>query len=1695
MITNTMTVTSSAPRAETNSNPASTSAASTSNVLSSMTTTTMNTVASKYSATPPTTANDSTVTATTALKTSASKPTTPTTASETVLSTNTIGVTASEYSVSPTQTPNLTSTNAAFTSSTTTTPLSTKLQTNVMSVTSSMLTMNTSTLVSSTTSITSSTTTVSPPTSPLTNATSITASTPATLSTSASSVAISTTSTATSVPPASAATTNATSAIPSVPTSVASITARTARTTTSASSSTTPITNATSVTASTTTTLVNSTSASHTSTASTATPVSSNKPQMTNTTSFLTSTRSTASTASSTLSSTTLTTVTSSSTSTRPTSSTITPTTATTVTWIQAVTLFDYGASFGDTKFVQRTTDFASPVFQPIIGFPFGNRLRNFIYYTDNGQIIFPVSKNNVFSYTNPPASGFTNDFDVAMIAVFWDDTDFSRNTGTTYYQEYSGNSATVIQRVESMIQKYANSTYTAQWSLKITWENAPSYPAKDNNKTNTYQAILTTDGYISYVLMMYKDGGMNWDVSNHISNLVIGYSSGNGDGFYKNDELMKKAAAEKYRPSNYVGIDAALRGVWMYTLNSEALQNNRMRCLSWYISEPEPTGWNSGLLSCPCLYQQGLSDFRYRTTKAGQSNSKKMLRSTFPNQLNAGVRCVYLNGNTYLEGYQERSWIFSDSDTETDYYDVCCNKAEDPRFCLMYTQKRPSISCRTYRPLTPGWMFGDPHITTLDGFSYTFNGLGEFLLLNASDSGISLILQGRTVQTGNASATNFDAFVAQYISSNASVKVEWYLSDNDTMTIYVNGQVTSFTYSNDMDTHINNSNSAVFLLKNNGVTAIFGGHFSVSVSASLGILNAITGLPNQFINKTKGLMGTWNYDTNDDFLKPDGTIIPTLSTEEDIFKYGMTWQVGFEKSLFSKKMTTARSSSTFTPVFLSDLKSQDSAKYNDILVLCKNSIECVYDALVTNNSNIGLSTKVLSQTFQQINITLNSIPPFINGSKTIQSYIGEKVQSQFSTNQTGVTFRSDVSYKDVDVTADGLLRWIPLTTEGFTLRLIATDSQNLSSSLELQFIICDCRLRSECDYTKLTRINETSAYVASCNCSESYSGPFCKTAPDPCLQGCFPGVACDNKTGCGACPVGLTGNGVHCTDIDECTQNSTCPPLAVCTNSLQSYTCTCRKGYSGNGANCTDINECLANPCSHNAVCTNTEGNYTCNCQRGFQDNGTYCVDINECLTSPCSPNAFCNNTEGNYTCTCNKGYTGNGANCTDINECLANPCSHNAVCTNTEGNYTCNCQTGFQDNGTYCVDINECLKSPCSPNAFCNNTEGNYTCTCNKGYTGNGTSCVDINECLQSPCSSDAICTNSVGSFTCTCKDGFTGDGFLCSCGPCGENYCYNGGTCFKNGSSCTPQCLCHPAFLPGRRCLFAGNSFPANLTPGTRKRSLRLTLKSGLNFNFSDAYNKVKYFMSFTTLFSNISNFNNPINEFNIFATNLTADFTYVANVTEIDFLNNQLLRRAQSLIAQKQRSISDLNVTNVEDDFKLSKADLSKYFNCYLFDYTGYTLDLDSFQCVLQCGDYCKNDAKCEQYQNETICRCQPFSIYTTSGPKCETLTMNLNAFFGILFGALAFLFLLLLGIGIGTYCYCKRKEDSVDTESVPNTEFKCKKFPISTFTKLKETSIPTLNEDDKAPQLVSWAPRLMSVDSFAEVKIKRPDFKN
>lgn len=91
----------------------------------------------------------------------------------------------------------------------------------------------------------------------------------------------------------------------------------------------------------------------------------------------------------------------------------------------------------------------------------------------------------------------------------------------------------------------------------------------------------------------------------------------------------------------------------------------------------------------------------------------------------------------------------------------------------------------------------------------------------------------------------------------------------------------------------------------------------------------------------------------------------------------------------------------------------------------------------------------------------------------------------------------------------------------------------------------------------------------------------------------------------CGSCPIGFTGDGIVCFDINECELQQPCHPGVQCINLEPGYRCgQCPVGYTspkveGVGLTqarthkqvCTDVNECLFKNggCHPHAECINT--------------------------------------------------------------------------------------------------------------------------------------------------------------------------------------------------------------------------------------------------------------------------------------------------------------------------------------------------------------------------------------------------------------------------------------------------------------------------------------------------------------------------
>lgn len=72
-------------------------------------------------------------------------------------------------------------------------------------------------------------------------------------------------------------------------------------------------------------------------------------------------------------------------------------------------------------------------------------------------------------------------------------------------------------------------------------------------------------------------------------------------------------------------------------------------------------------------------------------------------------------------------------------------------------------------------------------------------------------------------------------------------------------------------------------------ISALFPSNIAFTFTDVGGILAIAFEAPDDFKNRTKGLLGTWNDNPSDDFVTPEGTLIPTDASPRRIhFEFGL---------------------------------------------------------------------------------------------------------------------------------------------------------------------------------------------------------------------------------------------------------------------------------------------------------------------------------------------------------------------------------------------------------------------------------------------------------------------------------------------------------------------------------------------------------------------------------------------------------------------------------------------------------------------------------------------------------------------------------------------------------------------------------------------------------------------------------------
>ncbi|XP_053307392.1 alpha-tectorin-like [Spea bombifrons] len=157
--------------------------------------------------------------------------------------------------------------------------------------------------------------------------------------------------------------------------------------------------------------------------------------------------------------------------------------------------LYPYGPSQGDktTPVEDDGTSGEVPISEEFKFFSNGYRS---LYVNNNGVISFKTAVSQYTPDAFPLTEGET------FVTPFWGDVD-NDLAGMVYYRE--SKDADLLNTITKDMEKHLPDLhYAATWAFVATWENVAYYGAA-SKKTNTFQAVLTTDGYRYFAILNYE--------------------------------------------------------------------------------------------------------------------------------------------------------------------------------------------------------------------------------------------------------------------------------------------------------------------------------------------------------------------------------------------------------------------------------------------------------------------------------------------------------------------------------------------------------------------------------------------------------------------------------------------------------------------------------------------------------------------------------------------------------------------------------------------------------------------------------------------------------------------------------------------------------------------------------------------------------------------------------------------------------------------------------------------------------------------------------------------------------------------------------------------------------------------------------------------------------------------------------------
>ncbi|XP_052791745.1 uncharacterized protein LOC128225887 [Mya arenaria] len=643
------------------------------------------------------------------------------------------------------------------------------------------------------------------------------------------------------------------------------------------------------------------------------------------------------------------------------------------------------------TNYLYRGDDTVYGAFYISGGLDYFGKRHNYAYVSMNGYI----SLGRRISLRNPITSSSSwKNVRYPIIAPLWADIETGGVYGESGLTVYSTTNRYTIQQYFE--NAFSDDHFKPRFCLVATWKKAVPYPYSSNVKYESadFQVAIATNRSYTYVLFNYDQRNFTWRSSGG-RNVIVGYSTSTLSGSIK----YSKYSYTRVNKGSNVG----LNGRWRYPVSyhtSPVVRANAL-CLDWYYDSSAQS-----MLSyarryirepCPCTRTQAQRDNRF--SYYGYSNGLYLYRSRWTRwpyssrQLCHYKRHSWSSGFLYRGPYNGGYLLSYDSRIGVpDAYSNCCVRSR--KYCSLFYSKNPSDTCTGYRP--PSWRpsGGDPHISTIDGAKYTFNGRGEYVLVQHTSENISMIVHVRTelMNEDDTDATIFTGMVAQETEHGVGDRVEVILNKTSNMSdIYINGNLTA-TFGSDMTQPVSIEGQRVSLFNDSErlvMTFESGASFQVSVHS---ILDIVSSMPEneEFKGNIRGLLGNNDGDSSNDFVLRNSSVLLNTSSEEELFAFGESWRIQKNESLFDYTLVN-KSYEYFNNIsirphnFLSDMVDGMSGYIEkhcpgstftteDVEVSCGSNVACKVDAIATCDIEFGKASKSNEEEVEAVNVAIGYI-------------------------------------------------------------------------------------------------------------------------------------------------------------------------------------------------------------------------------------------------------------------------------------------------------------------------------------------------------------------------------------------------------------------------------------------------------------------------------------------------------------------------------------------------------------------------------------------------------------------------------------------------------------------------------------------------------------------------------------------------